>query len=75
MIKKVKGLGMLKDNLKLKMHKDAAYHGGYKVHYMNVLRGLLKRILAEKKQDFKVKGELEAKISNMWTKKHKELKH
>jgi len=39
-----------------------------------VLRGLLKRILTEKKQDFKIKGEIEAKIATMWTKKHKSLK-
>ena len=56
------------------MHKDKFYNGGYKCHYMDVLRGLLKRILNEKKQDFKVKGEIEAKIANMWTKKHKDLK-
>jgi hypothetical protein len=65
---------MLQDNLKIKMHKDKAYNGGYKCHYMDVLRGLLKRILNEKKQDYKVKGEIEAKIANMWTKKHKDLK-
>lgn len=65
---------MLQDNLKFKMHKDNNFSGGYKVHYMDVLRGLLKRILNEKKQDFKVKGEIEAKIAKMWTNKHKDLK-
>jgi len=48
-IKKIKGLAMLNDNLKIKMHKDEQYASGYKVHYMQVLRGLLKRILVEKK--------------------------
>lgn len=57
-IKKVKALAMLKDNLKLKMHKDVNYVGSYKVHYREVLRGLLKRILTEKKQEFKVKGDV-----------------
>ena len=58
-IKKVKALAMLQDNLKIKMHRDKNYNGGYKVHYMAVLRGLLKRILIERKQDYKVKGEVE----------------
>ena len=40
-----------------------------------MLRGLLKRILNERKQDFKVKGMLEKKISDMWSKKHAEKKH
>lgn len=71
MIKKVKGLAMLKDNLKIKMHSDKAC--GFKVHYGDVLKGLLKRILSEKKQDYKIKGALESKLQNMWTKKHKDL--
>ena len=32
-IKKVKALAMLKDNLKLKMYKDDNFIGGYKVHF------------------------------------------
>lgn len=40
---------MLRDNLQIKMHKDKKFAGDYKVHYMDVLRGLLKRILNEKK--------------------------
>lgn len=32
-IKKIKALAMLQDNLNLKMFKDANYVGGYKVHY------------------------------------------
>jgi len=48
-IKKKKALAMLKDNLKIRMHKDKNFGGGYKVHYMDVLRGLLKRILNERK--------------------------
>ena len=72
-IKKVKGLAMLKDNLKIKMHIDSDF-GGYKVHYGNVIKSLLKRILSEKKTDYKVKGEMEKKLSHMWSKKHKDLK-
>ena len=74
-IKKIKALAMLQDNLNLKMFKDTSYVGGYKVHYQDVLRGLLKRILNEKKQDFKVRGAVEKKIAGMWSKKHKDLKH
>lgn len=65
---------MLKDNLSIKLHKDKSYDCGYKVHYMNVLRGLLKRILNEKKQDYKLKGEVEAKLTKLWTNKHRDLK-
>ena len=57
------------------MHQDPSYPGGYKVSYMQVLRGLLKRILSEKMKDgYKLRGEIENKMTNMWTKKHKELK-
>lgn len=73
-IKKKQALTMLKDNLKIKMHKDKNYDCGYKVHYMEVLRGLLKRILNEKKQDYKLKGEVEAKLAKLWTNKHRDLK-
>lgn len=48
-IKKKQALAMLKDNLSIKLHRDKSYDCSYKVHYMNVLRGLLKRILNEKK--------------------------
>jgi len=65
---------MLRDNLQIKMHRDKTFQGGYKVHYMDVLRGLLKRILNEKKQEYKLKGEVEGKISKLWNKKFKDLK-
>ena len=73
-IKKKKALAMLQDNLKIKMHKDKNYSGGHKVHYMNVLRALLKRILNEKKQDYKLKGEVESRLAKMWASKHRDLK-
>ena len=74
-IKKVKALAMLKDNLNLKLHQDKSFQGGYKVHYNIVLKGLLERVLIEQNQkDYKVKGDVEKKVANMWLKKHKDLK-
>lgn len=61
---------MLKDNLKIKMHTEKS-GGTFKCHYADVLKGLLKRILNEKKQDYKVRGALEKKLNNMWNKKQK----
>ena len=52
---------MLKDNLRIKMYKAEEF-GGYKVHYMTVIKGLLKRILAENKTEYKVKGEMAKKL-------------
>lgn len=71
-IKKVEGLNMLKDNIDIKMVEDDTYQGGYKVHYEVVLKQLIERILKEKDRDYKVKGELKAKLDSMWGKKHKE---
>lgn len=71
-LKKKKAISMLKDNLHIRMHRDKDF--GYKVHYMDVLKGLLKRILNEKQQDYKLKGDAAQKISSLWTRKHKDLK-
>ena len=73
-IKKVEGLNMLKDNIDIKMVEDEAYQGGYKVHYEVVLKQLIERILKEKDRDYKVKGELKAKLASMWNRKHKETR-
>ena len=48
-LKKKKAIEMLRDNLTIQLHEDKNFESGYKVHYMDVLRGLLKRILNEKK--------------------------
>ena len=76
-MKKIKALSILKDNLNIKLYNslrsDATYPNK-KVHFKDVLKGLLKRILEEKKLEYEIKGVLSRKIENMWEKRHKELK-
>ena len=65
---------MLKDNIDIKMVEDETYQGGYKVHYEVVLKQLIERILKEKDRDYKVKGELKAKLDSMWNRKRGETR-
>ena len=59
-IKKIKGLEMLQDNLNIKMHGDK--NKGYRIHYAELLRALIRRILNERKKEFEVKGEMKKKL-------------
>lgn len=65
---------MLGDGLKLKTIKDDSFIGGYKVHFKEVLFGLLKRIQNEQKKDYKIKGVIRKTTSDKWRKKYKDHK-
>mmetsp|Transcript_24329 Transcript_24329/g.37633 ORF Transcript_24329/g.37633 Transcript_24329/m.37633 type:complete len:166 (+) Transcript_24329:7700-8197(+) len=67
-LKKVDALELLK-NLKIKVHMDSKKQ----VHYVDVFKALMKRIFLEMKIDFKLSQNVNRKMKNQWTKKHKDV--
>ena len=65
-IKKKYALELLKD-LKIKVYPDIVKQ----IHFVDVFKGLMKRILMDSKMDYKVNNNLQKKIKTQWHKKHK----
>ena len=65
-LKKKHALELLFD-LKIKVHSDLQKQ----IHYVDVFKALMKRILKTKQIDYKLSPNLNMKIKNQWGKKHK----
>jgi len=60
----------LKD-LKIKVHSDPIKQ----IHFVDVFKALMKRILKDNKVDYKLSPNLNKKIKNKWGKQHKKGKN
>ena len=75
MIKKIKALQLLRDlQIKVYIDKDRDGMSYTKVHYKDVLRALLMRVLEKNNVDYKLKGKQEKITEKWWVDKHTELK-
>lgn len=67
-MKKVEALDLLK-GLKIRMYPDATKQ----IHYVDVFRALIKRIMDEKRIDYVLASNLNRKMNNMWIKKYSDV--
>ena len=70
-MKKLDALRLLQ-GLKIKVYTDSNSQTQARVHFVDVFKALIKRIFTDQKIDYKLSPNLNKKIRNQWSKKHKE---